>query len=84
MPESKKRKDRDFTPPPLKGSGIVAANPRWLVPAMITCFVVGLLWIALFYIAQGSIPVMSSLQGWNIVIGFVFLGAGLVMATRWR
>ncbi|NDA60382.1 MAG: hypothetical protein EBY56_10805, partial [Actinobacteria bacterium] len=44
MPESKGRKKTPYTPPPSKGERKVAkiGSPGWLAPAMIACFVIGL------------------------------------------
>ncbi|HET8600071.1 MAG TPA: cell division protein CrgA [Segeticoccus sp.] len=43
----------------------------------------GLLWVATFYITQGSFPV-GALGYWNLMIGFALMLAGFLMTTRWR
>ena len=48
------------------------------------CLVVGLAWIVVYYLSQGSIPGLSALGAWNLVIGFTFIIAGVALATRWR
>jgi hypothetical protein len=60
------------------------ASPTWLAPAMVAFFVVGLLWIVVYYIAGNDVPGMSILGWWNVVVGFVLIGVGFVLATRWR
>jgi hypothetical protein len=50
---------------------------------MLGCLVLGLAWIAVFYVTQGSLPV-SALSDWNLVIGFVFIISGVVLSTKWR
>jgi len=52
---------------------------------MVGCFLIGLAWIVAFYIAGDSIPLMKDLGNlWNVVIGFGFISAGFIFATRWR
>ena len=45
--------------------------------------VVGVAWIALFYITGQDLP-LPSLGPWNLAIGFGFIIAGLGLATKWR
>ena len=92
MPESEKRKKDVYTPPPTKREAVTFDSPRWLAPVMVACFIVGLAWIVAFYLAGPSIPFMNAitvaLGGLgnlvNVAIGFAFLIAGFVLATRWR
>ena len=91
MPESKGRKKEPFTPPPSKGERKVAkiGSPGWLAPAMVACFVIGLLYIVIFYIAGSDIPVMNSIGGQanglvNVGIGFGFIIVGFVLSTKWK
>ena len=88
MPESKGRKKDAYTPPPTgKGERKVAriGSPSWLAPTMVACFVVGLLYIVVFYLAGADVPVMRDLSAIvNVAIGFGFIDAGFVLATRWR
>jgi hypothetical protein len=51
---------------------------------MLACFLIGLTWIALYYVTQASMPGLSALGGWNLVCGFVLIVAGVVLATKWR
>jgi hypothetical protein len=46
--------------------------------------VLGLLWIVVNYVAGSSIPVMSSLGSWNLLIGMGAIVAGFLVFTRWR
>jgi hypothetical protein len=50
----------------------------------VVCLVIGLAWIVTYYLSQGSIPGLSALGAWNLVIGFGFIIAGVALATRWR
>ena len=44
-------------------------SPPWLGPAILACLVIGLAWIAVYYVTQGSFPGMSALGAWNLVVG---------------
>ena len=83
MPKSRVRKKPVYTPPPSR-SPRKAVSPAWLVPTMLACLLLGLAWIALYYVTQASMPGLSALHGWNLVCGFTLIVAGVVLATRWR
>jgi hypothetical protein len=50
----------------------------------VACLVIGLAWIAVYYVTQGSVPGMTTLGAWNLVVGFAFIIAGVTLSTRWR
>jgi hypothetical protein len=83
VPKSRVRKKPVYTPPPTRGPKR-AVSPPWLVPTMIACLVVGLAWIALYYMTAANMPVLRSLGGWNLVGGFTLIIVGVVLATRWH
>lgn len=84
MPKSRIRKKADFTPPPAKNATAVKlSNRNWVAPLMLAFFVVGLAWIVLFYVTQGTLPV-HPLGNWNIVVGFGFIAGGFVVSTQWK
>ncbi len=84
MPKSRVRKKSVYTPPPAKATGRRAVSPPWLAPTMIACFVLGLAWITVYYVTSANMPFIRTLSGWNLVIGFGLIIAGVVLATRWR
>ena len=88
MPESKGRKKDVYTPPPTgKGERKIArlGSPSWLAPTMVACFVIGLTYIVIFYIAGNQIPIMKDLGNLvNVGIGFAFIAVGFGLSTRWR
>jgi hypothetical protein len=51
---------------------------------MVACFVIGLVWISLYYVTQANMPVLRTLGGWNLVCGFSLIVAGVILATRWH
>jgi hypothetical protein len=83
VPKSRVRKRTVYTPPPPKTTRRKVSAP-WVGPAIVISLVVGLAWIVVYYLSQGSIPGLSSLGAWNLVIGFGFIIVGVTLATRWR
>lgn len=83
MPESRNRNKPAYTPPPRKSAEEARKQRRWVAPAMVVCFIVGLLWIVAFYIAGDSIPGVSALGNWNILIGMGLIAIGFVVSTQW-
>ena len=61
----------------------VKVSPRWLAPTMVVSWIIGILWIAIYYVAPNA-PFIGHLQNWNLLIGFVFIIFGVVFSTRWR
>ena len=89
MPLSKgrKKKDAPYVPEQPKGARKVAkiGSPAWLAPAMLACFIIGLLYIVVFYIAGSQIPLMRDLSALvNVAIGFGFIIVGFVLSTKWQ
>jgi len=83
VPKSRVRKKTVYTPPPPK-SGRRKVSPPWVGPTIVACLVIGLGWIAVYYITQGSVAGMSALGAWNLVVGFVFIVGGVALSTKWR
>lgn len=82
MPEPKSRKQFTYTPPPKKTPG----PPRmqtWVAPAMVVLLLLGLTWVVVYYVSEAAWPI-SALGNWNLLIGLAFIGAGCVLATKWR
>lgn len=58
-------------------------TPMWYKVVMIGLVIVGLLWIIVYYLFQGTLPI-PGINVWNLIIGLVFMMTGLIMTTRWR
>ncbi|MFN8183762.1 MAG: cell division protein CrgA [Candidatus Nanopelagicales bacterium] len=81
MPESRsRRKDKS---PGDKRTPVKIGSPRWVAPVMVTLFVLGLIWVCAWYIAPDA-PVLGDLGFWNLVGGFVLIGLGFVVSTKWK
>jgi hypothetical protein len=81
VPKSRVRSKAVYTPPTRIARSKV--SPRWLVPTMLGCLLVGLAWIALYYITGGTLPV-AALSAWNLLIGFALIIGGVALSTKWR
>jgi hypothetical protein len=56
----------------------------WVPWVFVPLFLIGVVWLVLFYIAGRSIPVMSSLGDGNILVALGFILAGFVVSTAWK
>ena len=86
MPVSKRRKREVYTPEQTMGARKAAkiGSPSWLAPTMLACFIIGLVYIVVFYLAGNQIPVMKDLSAIvNVGIGFGFIVVGFILSTRW-
>ena len=72
----------------------IAADPstplgrgRGVVVGMLGCFLIGLIWICVFYVFAndlGSIWVFNDLGNYNLLVGIGFMAVGFSFATRWE
>ena len=86
MPKSRVRKKyKDNRPRPVfeDENPLEVESPSWLAPVMVACMLIGLLWIVVFYLSQTLYPI-PNIGAWNMVIGFLFIGVGFSLSTRWR
>lgn len=85
MPKSRQRKKRDQgrarPEAPPRGPGLAK---RWAAPAMLTCWLLGLAWVVVYYVAGAQIPGMADLGGWNLLCGMGLIAVGFVFATQWE
>ncbi len=83
MPESRPRKKQTFTPPAAK-KPVRLGGARWVAPAMVTCWVLGLLWIVVFYLVGDNVKYFRDLGSWNLVIGMGLIALGFIFSTKWE
>jgi hypothetical protein len=84
VPKSRIRKKADYTPPSAPAGAVKLKSGRgWVAPLMLAFFLIGLIWIVLYYVTSGDWPVQS-LGNWNIVVGFGFIAAGFGVSTQWK
>ena len=82
MPKSRTRKKTAYTPPPTRSAN-KRVSPPWVGGLMVGLFLVGIIWLILFYVSNNAIPV-SALGNWNLLVGFGFIVAGFGVSTQWR
>jgi hypothetical protein len=60
-------------------------SPPWYGGLILAMFVIGVAWLLTYYLSNGGLPVVQEpMGGWNLLVGFGFVVAGLGLATRWR
>jgi hypothetical protein len=90
VPKSRVRKRAVYTPPAdvLPSQARTARrkgpSPAWYPVIMLALMILGLTYIAVYYLAGERVPVMRDLDAWNFAIGFGLMISGLFMAVRWR
>ena len=72
----------------------IAAHPstplgrgRGVVVGMLGCFLIGLIWICVYYVFSNDIsqvPLFNDLGQWNLIVGIGFMAVGFSYATRWE
>jgi hypothetical protein len=73
---------------------MVSAHPttplgrnRGVVVAMLSCFLIGLIWICVYYLISddpADVPVFNDLGQKNLFVGIGFMAVGFSFATRWE
>ena len=72
---------------------MLAAHPstplgrgRGVVVGMLGCFLLGLVWIVVYYVTNQdlSLPLIRDLGNYNLLVGIGFMAVGFVYATRWE
>ena len=59
----------------------------WVAPTFITVGLLGVLWLVVYYISAAAtitIPVLTELGGWNVLIGMGAMAASFGLATLWK
>ena len=61
---------------------------RGVVVGMLTCFLIGLIWICTFYVISGNnlakVPIFNDLDQFNLLVGIGFMAVGFAFATKWE
>ena len=59
---------------------------RGVVVGMLGCFLVGLIWIVVYYVTSqdASVPLVSELGNYNLIVGVGFMAVGFIYATHWE
>lgn len=59
---------------------------RGVVIGMLGCFLLGLIWIVVYYVTgqNMTVPLLTDLSQYNLVVGIGFMAVGFVYATHWE
>lgn len=59
---------------------------RGVVIGMLGSFLLGLLWIVVYYVTSqdASVPLIRELGNYNLLVGIGFMAVGFVYATKWE
>jgi len=70
----------------LANPGTPLGRGRGVVIGMLGCFLIGLVWIIVYYMAgqPTELPVFRNLEAYNLIVGIGFMAVGFVYATRWE
>jgi hypothetical protein len=88
VPESRRRKKKSTpavaTPAASTRRALPPPSPPWYGGLILAMFVLGIVWLLVYYLSNGGVLGLENLGGWNLMIGFGFVVIGLGLATRWR
>lgn len=59
-----------------------APNPAWLAPTAVTLLILGLVYLVIYYITAGQLPL--PIDDWNLAVGFGLLVVGGGLLMRWK
>ena len=60
---------------------------QWVPPTFIAVGLFGVLWLVVYYITASvgaTVPLMTDLGGWNVLIGMGGMAAAFGLATLWK
>lgn len=59
---------------------------RGVVVGMLGSFLIGLLWIIVYYVTSQdvTVPLITELGNYNLLVGIGFMAVGFVYATKWE
>ena len=59
---------------------------RGVVVGMLGSFLIGLVWIVLYYVtgSEMTLPLLTDLGQYNLMVGIGFMAVGFVYATHWE
>jgi hypothetical protein len=87
VPKSSVRKKKVYTPPadvrPTTTAATKKPSPIALPIVAVSLIVVGIAWLVVYYLSEGTYPV-ASWKYWNLAVGFGSMVAALGILSRWR
>ncbi len=94
MPESKvrktaadKKKQASKQASAQQAKAEAPGSRAWVPPTFITVGLLGVAWLVVYYVTQSvgiTVPVMTGLGGWNVLIGMVLMAGAFALSTLWK
>ncbi|QIK72573.1 cell division protein CrgA [Propioniciclava coleopterorum] len=72
---------------PKKKQQKLTTTRSWVVPTFLTLLLLGVAWLVVWYLTTStgiSVPVMSTLGNWNMLIAMVLMAGSFGVATQWK
>jgi hypothetical protein len=57
-------------------------SPAWLAPTAVVLLVLGLVYLVVYYLSQGLLPL--PIDQWNLLVGFGVMGIGGLSLMFWK
>lgn len=61
----------------------IPLSPSWWAPTFVAILLVGLVYLVVFYLSSGRLPI-PGIGNWNILVGVGIMMVGFFMTLRWR
>ena len=59
VPKSRIRKKSDYTPPATATAVKLSSGRSWIAPLMLSLFLLGLVWIVVYYVTSAAWPISA-------------------------
>lgn len=72
---------------PKKKQQKLTTTRSWVVPTFLTLLLLGVAWLVVWYLTTSTgitVPVMSTLGNWNMLIAMVLMAGSFGVATQWK
>ena len=81
---SKKAAKRQHTSAPKSKQSRFSATGEWAPYVFVPMFVIGVLWLVVYYVAGNIVPGMNALGNWNFLVGITLIAGGFIVAMFWK
>jgi len=94
VPESKvrksaadKKKQSGKTAAAKQAKAEAPGSRAWVPPTFIVVGLLGVAWLVVYYVTQSvtmTVPFMTGLGSWNVLIGMVLMAGAFAISTLWK
>ncbi|MCL6422489.1 cell division protein CrgA [Brachybacterium sp. JHP9] len=68
--------------PGRRRSAASTESPSWLAPLAVTLLIIGLIYLMVYYLSTGQLPV--PIGNWNLLVGFGIMAIGGITLMFWK